>query len=85
MGWLVLCEVMNPDGSPHESNYRSKYVDIANEYSDLAFWFGIEQEYFINNPQTGRGINWPTGNSQPLPQGRYYCGIGMMSVPHVIL
>ena len=35
---LVLCEVLNPDGSPHASNIRGTFED------DEDFWFGFEQE-----------------------------------------
>ncbi len=38
----VLCEVMNSDGKPHESNMRAK----LNEEEE-GLWFGFEQEYFI--------------------------------------
>ena len=40
--YLVLCEVMNPDGTPHSTNTR---YSIGEEESDL--WFGFEQEYTI--------------------------------------
>ena len=39
---LVMCEVMNPDGTPHDSNTRSL---IGEE--DEEVWFGFEQEYTI--------------------------------------
>jgi glutamine synthetase len=28
MSYIVLCEVMNPDGTPHESNTRAKLREI---------------------------------------------------------
>ncbi len=37
----VLCEVMNPDGTPHETNQRA---ELGKE--DKEMWFGFEQEYF---------------------------------------
>ena len=66
--YLVLCEVFNPDGTPHESNTRSK---IGNEQEDL--WFGFEQEYAIM--KDGRPLGFPI-NGYPEPQGKYYCGVG---------
>ncbi len=36
----VLCEVLNPDGTPHESNKRS---GIGTGFEDL--WFGFEQDH----------------------------------------
>ena len=41
-GWLVMCEVLNPDGTPHESNGRATIDD-----DDDDFWFGFEQEYTL--------------------------------------
>ena len=34
-GWLVMCELLNADGTPHESNGR------AIDDSDDDFWFGL--------------------------------------------
>ena len=39
--YLVMCEVLNSDGTPHESNGRATIEDDDND-----FWFGFEQEYF---------------------------------------
>lgn len=64
----VLCEVLNPDGTPHETNIRSK---ITEGYEDL--WFGFEQEYFIRE-EIGGGILGHKRNF--LKQGMYYCGVG---------
>ena len=40
-GFIVMTEVLNADGSPHESNGRATIDDDDND-----FWFGFEQEYF---------------------------------------
>lgn len=65
--WLVMCEVLNPDGTPHPSNQRAKYED------DPGFWFGFEQEYtFVVD---GRPLGFPR-NGYPAPQGLYYCSVG---------
>ena len=76
---LALCEVMNPDGTPHKSNTRSKLVELAEKYKDSEMWFGIEQEYVFMNPETQRPHGWPE-KGFPSPQGRYYCGVGGDSV-----
>ena len=44
-GWLVMCEVLNADGTPHESNGRATI-----EEDDDDFWFGFEQEYTLMKP-----------------------------------
>tara|TARA_Y100000034_G_scaffold67331_1_gene81210 strand:- start:51 stop:1148 length:1098 start_codon:yes stop_codon:yes gene_type:complete len=75
LAYIVLCEVMNKDGLPHESNYRSKLGNLAKKYSDHEMLFGIEQEYVIVDTRTNRPFDWPK-NGFPNPQGRYYCGIG---------
>ena len=66
--YLVLCEVINPDGTPHQSNTRHL---LGEEESDL--WFGYEQEYTIM--KDGRPLGFPT-NGYPEPQGKYYCAVG---------
>ena len=65
--YLVMCEVLNPDGTPHVSNTRSRFED------DEDFWFGFEQEFvFIEN-------DLPVGFPEkgfPEPQGKFYCSVG---------
>jgi len=65
---LVLCEVMNPDGSPHASNMRSKFEDNED------YWFGFEQEYTLM--QGCQPLGFPT-EGFPGPQGPYYCSVGI--------
>ena len=70
---LVMCEVLNPNGTPHKTNTRSHLVNIAKEFKDQEAWFGIEQEYTLfegRNP-----LGWPEGG-YPAPQGPFYCGVG---------
>ncbi|MDF9797208.1 glutamine synthetase [Catalinimonas alkaloidigena] len=69
-GWLVMTEVMNPDGTPHPSNGRAKIDDDDND-----FWFGFEQEYFIMDTETDLPLGFPRGGF-PGPQGQYYCSVG---------
>ncbi len=66
-GWLVMCEVLNPDGTPHSSNTRALINDDPN------FWFGFEQEYTL--VMNGRPLGFPE-NGYPAPQGMYYCSVG---------
>ena len=65
----VLCEVMDSEGMPHESNMRAK----LNE-DEEGLWFGFEQEYFIREEING-GI---LGHKRNIlkGQGEYYCGVG---------
>jgi glutamine synthetase len=70
---LVLCEVLNTDMTPHESNTRVKAVAALDKYGDQEPWFGLEQEYTFY--KDGRPHGWPVGGF-PAPQGGYYCGVG---------
>ena len=65
--YLVFCEVLNPDGTPHSSNLRSS---LSN---DDGFWFGFEQEYVLS--RAGRPLGFPA-EGDPDPQGKYYCSVG---------
>lgn len=71
--FLVMCEVLNPDSSPHDSNARSTIEDDDND-----FWFGFEQEYFLWDPKTDAPLGFPSGGF-PRPQGPYYCSVGAMN------
>ena len=65
----VLCEVLNPDGTPHDTNKRA---ELNGEQEDL--WFGFEQEYFIREEINGTIL----GHKRNIlkGQGEYYCGVG---------
>lgn len=68
--YLVMCEVLDSKGQPHESNGRALIQDDDND-----FWFGFEQEYFLWDPQTNKPLGFPAGG-YPGPQGPYYCSVG---------
>jgi len=69
-GYLVMCEVLNSDGTPHETNGRATIDDDDND-----FWFGFEQEYFLWDPMYHKPVGFPAGGF-PGPQGPYYCSVG---------
>jgi glutamine synthetase len=69
-GYLVMCEVLNTDGTPHVSNGRATIDDDNDD-----FWFGFEQEYFIMDVKTELPLGFPRGG-YPKPQGMYYCSVG---------
>jgi glutamine synthetase len=71
---LVMCEVMNADGTPHVTNTRHVLDIVAEKYKTAEPWFGIEQEYTLYGKN-----NWPYGwpeGSYLGPQGPYYCSVG---------
>jgi glutamine synthetase len=66
--FIVLSEVMLPDGTPHPTNMRATAPD------DPDLWFGFEQEYFLY--KDGRPLGFPKDGYPSTPQGPYYCGVG---------
>ncbi|GIW98746.1 MAG: glutamine synthetase [Pirellulaceae bacterium] len=73
-GYLVMCEVLNPDHTPHPSNYRATVPD------DPDLWIGFEQEYFFW--ENGKPLGFPE-EGYPEPQGKYYTGVGYRNVGDV--
>ncbi len=69
--FLIICEVLNPDGSPHSSNTRHAVND------DPEMWIGFEQEYVIS--KGNRPLGFPK-DGYPAPQGQYYCAVGTGNV-----
>ena len=67
-GYLVMCEVMNADGTPHDTNGRATIIE-----DDDDFWFGFEQEYFLWDPETNLPFGFPRDHT---PQGQFYCSVG---------
>jgi glutamine synthetase len=70
---LVLCEVLDPDGTPHWSNTRAGLRGIAEKVASQGPWFGMEQEFTLF--EGNRPLGWPD-RGFPAPQGGYYCGVG---------
>ncbi len=65
---LVLCEVLNADGSVHATNGRGAFED------DHDLWIGFEQEYTIMSG--AKPLGFPA-DGYPGPQGPYYCSVGV--------
>ena len=70
--FLIVCEVLNADHTPHATNSRALIED-----EDPGFWFGFEQEYvmMVNDKPLG----FPE-DGYPAPQGPYYCAVGAKNV-----
>lgn len=72
--YLALCEVLNPDGTPHESNKRAHLVKVMEQGGKAQDpWIGFEQEYTLFNGT--QPLGWPD-RGYPAPQGPFYCGVG---------
>ncbi len=70
---IIVCEVFNADGTPHESNTRAPLREVAERHAAEEAWYGLEQEYTLF--QHGRPLGWPE-SGYPAPQGPFYCGVG---------
>ena len=76
--YMVMCEVLNPDGTPHPSNSRAQLRTILDAgAADHNPWIGYEQEYTLFDGR--RPLGWPE-HGFPGPQGPYYCGVGSRNV-----
>ena len=72
--YLVLCEVLHPDGTPHISNKRARLIQaMENGGKQHQPWLGFEQEYTLFQGQ--QPLGWPD-RGYPAPQGPFYCGVG---------
>lgn len=74
--YLVLCEVLSADGSPHPTNTRAKVCeDPTQEYI-----FAFEQEYFLFDSNSQPILSKMYQNASDTfggpPQFGYYCGVG---------
>jgi glutamine synthetase len=70
-GFLVMCDVLNADGTPHPSNGRATIDDDDND-----FWFGFEQEYFLWDATIDKPLGFPAEGYPTREQGPYYCSVG---------
>ena len=72
--FLVLCEVLEPDGTPHATNTRARLRQVlAAGAAEHEPWLGFEQEYTLL--RGGTPLGFPAAGF-PAPQGPYYCGVG---------
>jgi glutamine synthetase len=85
--YLVLCQVMNPDGSPHNTNNYIKlykllqsHFKLDNDFFDS--WFGIEQEYLILDKNFGCydeiniNKNYNYNEESNYNKNQHYCSVG---------
>ena len=73
--YLVLCEVLRPDGTPHPTNLRARLRDVMDRGAAKEdAWFGFEQEYTLY--KGSRPLGFPSERRFPAAQGPYYCGVG---------
>ena len=78
---MVLCECFTYDHERAIGNTRGACAAVMEQYSRHDPWFGIEQEYtLMRTTKIGEESNFPVGfnkdESEPAPQGAYYCSTG---------
>ena len=64
--YLVMCDTYTPDGDPHKTNMRNWANNLFNQKLDEEPWFGLEQEYFLFDVNTGRPLGFPA-DEDPNP------------------
>lgn len=71
---LVMCETINSDGTPTETNHRDSCLKVMKRCKkDERPSFSIEQEYFLTN-SAGHPLGWPEkGFLEPHSS---YCSVG---------
>ena len=75
--FLVLCEVLLPDGTPHPTNKRALLRDVLQKARHKRAYlclFGLEQEYTLF--KGSRPLGFGEDRRFPAAQGPYYCGVG---------
>lgn len=79
--YIVLCQVMNPDGSAHNTNNYNKLYQLLqynkiNMDNLLGSWFGIEQEYIILD-KNGEAFEIDNiGDKIIYNHNQHYCSVG---------
>ena len=79
---LALCEVLDKDNKPVDSNHRRRAFELSKRHFDKHFWFGLEQEYTLTVGRQEKPLGLSLGGYQrtsvdDIPkQGPFYCGLG---------
>lgn len=71
---MVLCDVYNPDMTPHSTNTRHEAVQRFGLWPHSEPMFGLEQEFFLM--KKGKVLGLSNDGEDVAPQGDYYCGNG---------
>ncbi|XP_077558347.1 glutamine synthetase-like [Haemaphysalis longicornis] len=76
---LVLCEVINTDRQPNETNTRSPCKKALEAAADQEPWFGFEQEYVLLE-RDGIPAGWPRHGHVLKPCLTYFYAVGTENV-----
>lgn len=73
--FLVMCEVLNPDRTPHTTNKRALLRKLMEEgAASEEPWVAFEQEFTFF--EGSKPLGFPQERRYPAAQGPYYCGVG---------
>ena len=79
VSYLVLCDCLNNDLSPHITNTRNECYNSFLKNRNSECLFGIEQEYvlFERDQTTAKPYKWFSNDNPGCGlQGPYYCSVG---------
>ncbi|XP_075738210.1 glutamine synthetase-like [Rhipicephalus microplus] len=76
---LVLCEVLNSDDQPNDTNTRHSCKMAMESAKDEEPWFGIEQEYVLLE-RNGLPISWPSRRHTLKDCQSYFYAVGSENV-----
>lgn len=60
---IVLCDTYKPTGEAAKNNNRQWAKTIFDQKREEKPWFGLEQEYFLMDPKTGKPLGFPSDES----------------------
>jgi len=70
--YIILCDCKISDDE-NLYNYRRKALEVFEKYKFHKYWLGLEQEYFIMDPNNNLPIGYNRIPSH-IKQGNFYCG-----------
>ena len=74
---IVLCDTYTRDGTSAKNNNREWAESVFNKALEEEPWFGLEQEYFLIDPETKLPLGFKGKDGEDTPaQGQYYCSNG---------
>ena len=71
--YIVLCETYDKHINPLPSNHRTDAKIIFDKYKGKKAWYGLEQEYFMEDYHTNKPLGYDENESK---HEKYYCSVG---------
>ena len=74
---IVICDTYDTEDKPLSNNHRHNAENIFKKYIDEEPWFGIEQEFFMIDNNTGKPLELGNDENKINQVGNHYCGVGL--------